>query len=75
MMEPLSEDELACLKLVGRGKVRTDDDCRPGVLLSLQRLGLVLKRPVRLLPIENMSHDYVPSTAGRRLLGRLLSGR
>lgn len=70
-METLSSEERACLHAVAQGRVRAEADCRPGVLVRLQRHGLVLRRPLRLMPLENMAHDFTLSPAGYVLLERL----
>lgn len=72
-MEPLSKEELACLRSLTEGGVHRAADCRPGVLLRLHRLGLVVQRPLLWLPFENMAHEYSLSPAGQQLLERLKS--
>jgi len=67
-MALLGKDELSCLQALAQGRGQVS--CRSGVLLSLLRDGLVLQRPVRSLPLENMAYDYVLSPAGKLVLER-----
>jgi hypothetical protein len=70
-VEELSAEELHCLQALAGPARHPFSPCRPALLDSLSRRGLVTMQSQQWWPLGNPYGQYILTPAGRRLLEQL----